>query len=432
MTDDRGVVRQIAWRDLLPWLIIVRSLRVAFSAPVLLLAIGGVVLHPIGWRVAEVFLRPEMVASDPELAAFVAVNRGWTQPTSQRPVFPTWSALAATPVPRTAGDVRSDALTLPLDSVARFWAIAGPVKRLFTRPVSFREAAYLGSGFLWTLLVWSLVGGAINRIAVINLAQEERASTMAAIRHTASRFGSYFAAPLLPLAGALFLSALIAAVGLLMRADVGTVVSGIAWVVVLAGALLMVVLLAGAMFGWPLMWAALGAEGSDAFDAISRAFAYVYQRPLNYLFYALVAAFIGAFGYIAVLGFTVAAEELAWWSASWGAGETRVLELRTAVDNAFQNGAGGALGVGAAVTRIACGALRLVAPAFGFGFLWCASTAIYLLLRRDVDHMEFDEIYDEQQAVKRGLPSLGVVGSGPEDRAVGDARFASEIVDDAE
>jgi len=33
---------------------------------------------------------------------------------------------------------------------------------------------------------------------------------------------------------------------------------------------------------------------NDSFDALSRSYAYVFQRPLHYLFYALVAAVFGA------------------------------------------------------------------------------------------------------------------------------------------
>ena len=36
-----------------------------------------------------------------------------------------------------------------------------------------------------------------------------------------------------------------------------------------------------------------------------------------------------------------------------------------------------------------------VAFAFNFTYFWCAASAIYLLLRMDVDHQEMDEVYLE-------------------------------------
>jgi hypothetical protein len=34
----------------------------------------------------------------------------------------------------------------------------------------------------------------------------------------------------------------------------------------------------------------------------------------------------------------------------------------------------------------------LLLSAFSFSFFWSATAAIYLILRRDVDHVEFDQI----------------------------------------
>ena len=84
-----------------------------------------------------------------------------------------------------------------------------------------------------------------------------------------------------------------------MRANLGLLLGGISgrwcW---LAG-LLMALLLLGLLFGWPLMWGTISTEGTDSFDALSRSYAYLFQRPLHYLFYALVAA-IGWLGWILV------------------------------------------------------------------------------------------------------------------------------------
>ena len=44
----------------------------------------------------------------------------------------------------------------------------------------------------------------------------------------------------------------------------------------------------GLAAGWPLMWPTISSEGTDAFDALSRSYAYVYQRPLAYLLYAVI------------------------------------------------------------------------------------------------------------------------------------------------
>src|SRR5262249_37733350 len=48
------------------------------------------------------------------------------------------------------------------------------------------------------------------------------------------------------------------------------------------------------LIGWPMIHATLSTEGSDSFDALSRSYSYVYQKPWHYLWYALVALTYGA------------------------------------------------------------------------------------------------------------------------------------------
>ena len=60
MAEERDTVRRIAWRELFPWLLILRSFRLAISPPVLLLAALGTLLTPLGWGLAaELFGGPD-------------------------------------------------------------------------------------------------------------------------------------------------------------------------------------------------------------------------------------------------------------------------------------------------------------------------------------------------------------------------------------
>ena len=43
---------------------------------------------------------------------------------------------------------------------------------------------------------------------------------------------------------------------------------------------------------------------------------------------------------------------------------------------------------------------------FNFSFFWCGATAIYLLLRRDADQTDIDEVFLEEEAGRYGLPPL--------------------------
>ena len=115
--------------------------------------------------------------------------------------------------------------------------------------------------------------------------------------------------------------------GWIMRSNPGLVLGGILWPLVLVAAFLMAVLLLGLLFGWPLMWAAISAEGTDSFDALSRTYAYVFQRPLRYLFYIIVAGIIGWLGWIVVREFAAGIVWLGYWAAGWGCGHDTVASI---------------------------------------------------------------------------------------------------------
>ena len=83
----------------------------------------------------------------------------------------------------------------------------------------------------------------------------------------------------------------------------------------LAGAVVLAILAIGIVAGWPLMVAAVGVERGDSFQAISTAFSYLYQRPLHYAFYAVVAAVVAVPALAAAGVFADATGMLAMWAA---------------------------------------------------------------------------------------------------------------------
>ena len=63
---------------------------------------------------------------------------------------------------------------------------------------------------------------------------------------------------------------------------------------------------------------------------------------------------------------------------------------------------------GAGLIRFWAGCVKLLAVGFIFAYFWSAATAIYLLLRRDVDATELDEVFLDEDASEEayGLPPL--------------------------
>ena len=87
---------------------------------------------------------------------------------------------------------------------------------------------------------------------------------------------------------------------------VGEIVMGIFFIFFIAVAFVLMLLLLGVMGGFHLLYPTIAVEGSDTFDAMSRAFAYVYARPWRLGFYTLVSLFYGVLTFLFVEFFDTA------------------------------------------------------------------------------------------------------------------------------
>ena len=382
-------ITSVRWTAVFPWLILARAARVALMMRVILLALLGVAATYGGWLLLESSLLGEQKLREIHLKPL-----SWTY--APRPFK----------LPVTGGDgilgIRSRYAPGPLAS-AWHW-IVQPFAGLM-HASGWRAQTSLALAGVWSVAVWGLFGGAIARIAAVYLTYGEAIGPLAALRASARKWRSTVGAPLLVAVAVLLLTLPLALAGLLLRFDVMSLMLGLAWIVaIIAGSALAVVAL-GLAFGWPLMFSAVAVERTDAFDAISRGFAYLFQRPFHLLFYVVVASLLGMLAQLAVelavTATTVATDA----AVSVGAGEERLGDL--GVDG---NGASpdvsdvGAFG-GAAI-QFWTGALRAAAVYFPLAYFWPATTAIYLLLRRGVDGVEMTDVEFDEGEAKPGLPQL--------------------------
>jgi hypothetical protein len=285
---------------------------------------------------------------------------------------------------------------------------------------------------LWAVATWALFGGAITRIAAVQATRGEKIGALEALRFTRKRLTSYVMAPLFPLLFMVALTVLMILFGLfVMIPFVGDFTAGFFWVAMLILGLIMGVVLVG-LVGWPLMSATISTEGTDSWEAVSRSYSYVYQKPWQYIWYSLVAICYGA-----VLVFFVGfMGSLTAYLSRWGVAQTpfisaanrepsflfvyapksfgwRPLLLQGAKVNGADVVQDGAIDeqnyneflknfhwwnhAGAGLMAIWLGLLFLLIIGFGYSYFWCAGTLIYLLMRRSVDAAEMDEVYLEEE-----------------------------------
>jgi hypothetical protein len=381
MPDDNGVVRRIAWKQICPWLLIFRIFRISISLPVLVLAVTGALLTPLGWWAGETLFIADDDLRQPQFSEFVEASSKW----------PLAIDGGATPISDSAAAFASPA-PWRMESnhvVATYRKFTSPFAKLLNRQLSVTQVAYLLFGGLWNIALWAFFGGAITRLAAVQLGREERLGMRSAIKHVTKNYIWYLLAPLFPMLGVVLTSLPVIALGWLMRLDVGVMIAGVLWPLALVAGLIMVILMIGLLFGWPLMFPTISSEeGSDAFEAFSRSFSYTYQRPLHYLFYAFVTVLFGGVCWLVVSFVGVQVVQASLWAASWGAGSERLNDVLIANGSTLTQNGG--------LLIHACnGIVGVIVTAFSFSFFWCGASAIYLLLRRDTDQMDIDEVYLE-------------------------------------
>jgi hypothetical protein len=335
----------------------------------------------------------------------------------------------------------------------------------FLTPVVFllkpgRTGAYNSFYFLivivWTLAVWALFGGAITRMASVQVARNEKISMRESLKFVWARYVSFLAAPLFPLVFVAFMVVLLSIYGVVFMIPwVGDIlVAGVGWPLVILAGIIMTVVLIG-LVGWPMMYATISAEGSDSFDAISRSYSYVYQSPWSYAWYSLVSIAYGA----VVVFFVGFVGSMIVYLGKWGVAQTPFIEKadrepsflfvyaptsfgwRTLLlegarvggqpvvehgvinEQAYRRYTGAdpdyhdkdemtwGNRAGAFLVSIWLYLFFLMILGFGYSYFWSASTIIYLLMRRKVDDTDMDEIYLEEDDTEE--PYAAATGTAP-------------------
>ncbi|MGE3809584.1 MAG: hypothetical protein AB7K24_33385 [Gemmataceae bacterium] len=475
MADDKADLRTGGVRNWLPWLEIFRGFQVALDLKKLLLAGGGILVMALGWWLLAVIFydafshpptRPtedqlreardktydetdatrneqQQIAAEQrllddyqiqlrryELLGATAGKNGlmrtmpWDEERGHNPF------LVVTGLAANRGRV-SDAIQLHV-LLEPFYKFFQPIYYLLHSNAGWLNYIFFTLCFLWTLATWAIFGGALTRMATVQLARKEKISMGEALRFTLQRYMSYFTAPLFPLIFVLVIAVGLILFGILHMIPVlgDILVDGLGWPLVILAGLLMAVILVG-LVGWPLMYATISTEGSDSFDALSRSYSYVYQAPWLYLWNVAVALaygcalvlFVGFMGsFMVYLGkwgmeqtpFMKAADRepdylfiYAPQSFGWRAlllenarVEGRSLVIDGQIDPVNYVDYVSRLNwwnqAGAYLVGFWLHLVFLMILGFSYSYFWVASTIIYLLMRQRIDDTDLDEVYLEE------------------------------------
>ncbi|MFN7737318.1 MAG: hypothetical protein ACK52S_12300 [Pirellula sp.] len=275
------------------------------------------------------------------------------------------------------------------DSYVQVW------RRLVSYPyqaieaLTLRRSAYLLFNFLAVLAIWAFVGGCISRRSIQELGTQITSPWTDTVRLVGKRWLSIIWAIAMPIALIMVCSLLFMILGWVSNIPaVGPWITGLLLLPLVVLSVALGWCACVSIIGFPLSTSAIVCEKqADAFDGISRAAAYTFQRPVTLILAVIAAEWIGHFagGIVSIVvntGFSILARAF-----SVGSFHT-ILNLGTLFDSWIDS------------------FVPLVVTAFGFSFFWTASSAIYLLLRRDVDHTLFDMIDMDAPVPAKPLPQL--------------------------
>jgi len=302
----------------------------------------------------------------------------------------------------------------------------------------------LGLLLIFSIAMIAQAGGMICRMTALEIAGVERAPLSQVFGFVGKRLWLFIKLPFVPLLIVLGLGLLLSVMGLVGAIPVvGEVLLGVLFIVVIAVAFVAMLLLLGILGGFHLLYPTLAVEGSDVFDAMSRAFAYVYARPWRMLFYTVVSLVYGAFTLVFVcfavyLVLTISHVCVGWgtnffgYSMGWHSGSPKLETLWPVPQYGRLTSPGySPINWWAMSWSEYFGALALhfwvyllisAIGAYVVSYYYSAHTMMYMLIRRSVDGQAMEEVYmpeeskaAEKGAIKEAVPAAtgGNVTDGP-------------------
>ncbi len=276
--------------------------------------------------------------------------------------------------------------------------------------------------------IYALFGGAICRISALQVTRDERIGPMEALKFSGRRFWRLFFVPVTPVFIILIGIIAIAIISWFFSLPfVGQVLQALFMPIIFLIGFLVTVVVVLATAGYGLMFPAVAVDNSEAFDAMSRSFSYVLNKPWHAAFYAFLSAVYGIICYIFlrffifILFFCMRAGislvldgDLLWpepiFSDFMPPIQWHLLSTSQAVS--------------AVMFRIATVFFVLVLPGYGLSFFYTMATQVYVLLRKDEDEVDMEECYLETH-ISDLFTSTVKIGA-EEDKAVESESEAAE------
>lgn len=282
---------------------------------------------------------------------------------------------------------------------------------------------------LWFFLVLAVFGGAICRIMALRMARDEGTSLGGALTFSLGCIRDYMAIPLILGVAVFFFWCCNLFAGLVSSIPVvGPFLMIIFYLLSMISGLIILLIAVGGILGLLMMIAAISTEKNGTLDAISRAFSYIFSRPLQFFFYYflvfLLASIIVLIGGKALPGVVSGSfGEGTWPDSSFESAFADGTAQAQARDFPDFEGHGFFPSIGLFFSWLFMSLLLLAVFGYVVTYIMGGTTAIYFALRREVDGTEDSEIYIEgaEDEDDFGLPPVTPPAPLPDVKAEAEA-----------
>jgi hypothetical protein len=345
-----------------PGIRLVGALRLGFDYRKLIIAALGLALLQIGWSL----LNTVFLGSASQIPDLVEASREAT--IDPEALAWNWETLSAA----------HDRISEP------FRILSSTIFTLFSPRSEWLAKLHALASLAWLFIIWTICGGAICRIAIIQVARTQHTGVLPALGFSLQRAKVLIAAPLLPFLGISLCAAIGAVFGLLYRLPVaGPAIAGVFFFIPLALGAVMTLLVAGLLGGWPLLQAAVASGAEDSLDAFSRVYGYMSQRIGKFVALVGLGWLLGIIGSLLVALLAGGVIRLTLWNLGLG-----VSSWPTSIERGSEQ-VGGFAGT---MHAFWLGVVRLLAHGWAYSFFWSVAALSYLWLRQDVDGTPWEEI----------------------------------------
>ena len=309
---------RVRLRRWLPWLHLFRAFRLAISPKAILLGALAILLIDYGLLAVS-----ELPFAEPWIRVESPDRREWIETESIESLGVIWDEAYVQPW----GTVR--------DAFSHGWLVLSPVRQHV--PAAYHLVHFGGgwtggatavTGLLVCLLVWSICGVGIARLAAVRFAADQSVNLRGAVRYSLRKVSPALGSAVVPMVGVLLLWFAGVVLGWMGHIPgVGGVLVGIGWGLALLGGLAMALILLGLAAGWPLMLSSVAVEDADSFDAFSRIYNYLFARPWYALFLVLLALLYGSALLVFSCTLLAATHTVTEWAVGSGLGHDALMEI---------------------------------------------------------------------------------------------------------